>query len=51
MMTIKQGVEAGVGITLGQHCTTQISRGPTDAMYVILNFLISHIKESKEKLK
>lgn len=47
MMTIKQGVEAGVGIILGQHCTTQISRGPTYAMYSILNFLIVTLRKVK----
>lgn len=47
MMTKKQGVEVGVGITLGQHCTTQISRGPKYAVYGILHFLIVTLRKVK----
>lgn len=47
MMTMKLGVELGVGITLGQHCTIQISCGPKYAIYVILNFLGGTLRKVK----
>lgn len=45
MMTKKKQV--GVGITLGQPCTTQISHGPKYTMYGILHFQIVTLRKVK----